>query len=374
MLTAQTFDDFSLGYNILDPVALQAIAINKQQLNRSSSFSRKTTNVSELASVYGVELGSNISVGSLLKALEGDVTDTLGFDIDTYGFKYFYLLRHKVEKYRLWLSAYNTKETYANLFTESFLTDLSKVQAGTMTASVFFDRYGTHIVGSAVYGGRLNAAFTVLSDKIYVNGSIKTAVDGTVSMDDVDTLTRSSVYASIKDQLGTGYSASDIVTNFAVNASGGIVVPGTSLSVFERYYESWCNSFEDEDNSVLIDYDDDGLVGIWSIIPDEYGLAATKLQNAFVSAYELNYDSLCEKFKNTNHYDYAGGLGTADDPYLIKTETHLKNIEKHMDANYSVESDITLTQTSLQSYTEETQTIWTQIADFFKRLLNLLIK
>lgn len=346
VLTAQTFDDFSLGYNIFDPVALQALTINKQQLNRSSSFSRKTTNVSELASVYGVDLGINVSDGSLLKALEGDVTDTLGFDIDTYGFKYFYLLRHKVEKYRLWLSAYNTKETYANLFTASFLTDLSKVQAGTMTASAFFDRYGTHIVGSAVYGGRLNASFTVLSDKIYINGSLKTAVDGTVSMDDVDTLTRSSVYASMKDQLGAGYSASDIVTNFAVNASGGIVVPGTSLSVFERYYESWCNSFEDEDNSVLIDYDDDGLVGIWSILPDEYSAAATKLQNAFVSAYDLNYDGLCEKFKNTNRYDYAGGLGTADDPYLIKTEKHLKNIEKHMDANYSVESDITLTTTN----------------------------
>lgn len=45
-----------------------------------------------------------------------------------------------------------------------------------------------------------------------------------------------------------------------------------------------------------------------------------------------------------------------------------------MDANYSVESDITLTQASVQSYEVSFQPFWAQVVDFFKKIFGLLIK
>ena len=50
-----------------------------------------------------------------------------------------------------------------------------------------------------------------------------------------------------------------------------------------------------------------------------------------------------EHIKTWNYSEFAGGVGTQDEPYLIETKEHLNNVRNYLDAHYKLISDIEFT-------------------------------
>lgn len=145
--------------------------------------------------------------------------------------------------------------------------------------------------------------------------------------------------------MGSNYSSSDIKCSTKIITAGGGAIPGiTDLNWCKgNGLTDWRNRInDDEESSVIIGYNADGLVPIWQILPEQYSDISNKLMKTF----ENEYASCYTKFKNyilsDNTKDYAGGDGSFAYPYKIENSDHLRNIQLNMDANYILLKDIDL--------------------------------
>ena len=170
---------------VFDDEALQALPKSSVDLNNSQSYMYSTIDERSLIAQFSFDLGNSVSAGALLMKLKAGLEAGITGDIASYCYKYYNMLEHNVERYRLSINNYSYKNTYADCYSDAFLNDLNKVKGNTMSYEAFFGRYGTHIVGSAVYGGKLNAYYTVLSKDKLINQDVKTALDGVISFQNI---------------------------------------------------------------------------------------------------------------------------------------------------------------------------------------------
>lgn len=348
VLTAESYSDYSTGYSVLKPQWVTSQSANRINVSSNISNTNKVINSSEFLTDFSLNLKSGVSVENkaLLAAAARNIEREANFSFANYSFKYFANLSHTIKKYRLYLTNYLDKSTYANAFSTDFLADVQKVKNGTMTAETLLNRYGTHIVGSAIYGGKLNATFTLASNKIVIGGNIKKTIDTTVSFTDPETLTTGEIYNAIKGQLSSSTTQNDLRSNFRVEATGGSFFASGTPSLFVSNYPQWANSFNASDAScVTVDYGNDGLVAIWDILPDTYQSVANSLKSKFIEKYNSSYNAFTEKFKTGDYENFAGGVGDSAYPYLLKTVVHLRNIEKNMSAHYKMLNSISLSGT-----------------------------
>ena len=101
-------------------------------------------------------------------------------------------------------------------------------------------------------------------------------------------------------------------------------------------------------------YLDNISVGVGSGVDVATKSTEAQMQNASTYA-SWDFESVWE-FKEKNLYlyptlienpywdgEFAGGTGTEEDPYLIKTKTHLSNVRNSLDAHYKMVADIVFT-------------------------------
>lgn len=211
----------------------------------------------------------------------------------------------------------------------------------------FFNKYGTHIVGSANYGGRLVASYSFASNKVILNGDIsfimKNEINFNVLSADLGEV-KGNIARRIGTSLSVNYSGSDLSSDFYVKALGGNSFASGSVADFNTGYSSWSQSFNSGDNnSVLTDYATDGLVPLWDVLPASYASLVAEMKSAFNSYYNDFKTDIVNKFNVDNTTEFAGGSGAADNPFLIANETHLRNIQKiSMGACYKLKSDVNI--------------------------------
>lgn len=357
VVTAESFNDFKLSYMVFDDEALQALPKSSVDLNNSQSYMYSTIDERSLIAQFSFDLGNSVSAGALLMKLKAGLEAGITGDIASYCYKYYNMLEHNVERYRLSINNYSYKNTYADCYSDAFLNDLNKVKGNTMSYEAFFGRYGTHIVGSAVYGGKLNAYYTVLSKDKLINQDVKTALDGVISFQNIKNATKASAASAMSSALAISVAASDITTGFSVRTEGGNVFPSGLQSAFEAGYKSWCDSFSGNANCVVVDYATDGLVSLWEILPDEYASLAVSMKNAFVDYYEAGENEFCKIFGQGRNMNFKSGTGTESDPFVITNVTQLRAIENtSMKAHYKLGNDVDLS--SIDQ--------WTPIGGFYK--------
>lgn len=343
--TAKELNEFKTTYQIFDPAKIQNLDWGKTTLNKSESKTISTTDikkvVTELGAGVDASVGVEFPIGSVGKSI--NVNNALKYS--TYAYKYFYVLDHRVERFQRFLFNSNEQSTYADCYTSAFLTDLNNLQSGIISYNSFFQKYGTHVVGKAVYGGRLDAVYSVVSNEIAIHPSVETAMKDTVSLGISDDL-KLKITSGINTKLGMEFTQSDIETNFNVSARGGSVPMGNSINGFNTGYENWCKSFNDDSQSTIIYYPQDGLVPVWRLLPSGYSNLASAMESAYNAYYNSAANDVLEEFKSLNLNSSYQGTGTADNPYLIRSEQDLKNIpNKGMNRHYALASDVTLTGT-----------------------------
>lgn len=354
---AQEVNEFKTTYQVFDLSKIQNLDAGQVTFNKSTSNAISTTDVKTVATELGAKTEFSAGVEFPIGAVGVGLSLNSNLKYGNYIYKYYYMLDHKVERYQRYLFNSTEQSTYAECYTPKFLQDLNNLESGNLTYKEFFQRYGTHIVGKATYGGRLNAAYSVATNEVAIQSSVEAALEGAFSAGITDDI-KAKITGAISEKLSMSFTQTDIDTEFSVRAWGGSVVMGDSLEGFKTGYDKWCDSFNNDSQSVIIDYPKDGLVPIWELLPSDYAHLSSAMESECKIYYNATVEKVLEPFRWLDlGVDYKGD-GTADKPYLIRSEQDLKDIlgsndtentdkkDWGPDKHYALANDITLTGTN----------------------------
>ena len=359
VLTAQSLTDFKIGYNILDQDALNSLSMTEININQSSSSHFNTTDVQILISNYSNSLSASVGFEYFLFNLALQLRAGATFSYENYIFKYFDIYYHNIYRTKKYINNYLNRNTYENAYSSSFLSDLQALSNNTLTYETFFNRYGTHLVGSAIFGGKLFASYSLLSNVAVMNESneLYIAAEASVLAGESDSYIKGKVATALNSQTSTNISISNFKSNFSVNSLGGNYYVGANLANFATNSETWATSFTDNDANVIVDYTSDGLVPLWDILPDEYESLSSSMESAYQILSAQAKADFIDEFKVGNYTAFAGGDGSPSNPFLISTESQLGNIEStSMTSCYKLKNSITLSN----------NTGWNSIGGFYK--------
>ena len=342
VLTATSYNSFNLGYSILDSDWLAAAEANRVNVLTDDTYTRGSVEAYDFLTDFSFEYDGGAGISSFIAMAELTFKASTNFNFESYSYKSYNTFTHKIRKYRAAIKDFEDKTIYENAFSQNFLNDIAAVSNGTMTVDTLFTRYGTHLVGSAVYGGRLDASYTVASNEVAFRTDVQNVIKSTVSFLDVNTLSTAYISDAINTKLSTTYTASDFSSCFAVNKCGGYSFVSNTPAAFQNGYAKWVDSFNGTDANVVVMDFENGLLPIWDILPDSYSSVAEKIKNRYIEKYQTNKNAFTNKFKVGDYTHFAGGVGDAYNPYIISTKTHLRNIELDYKANYKMINDIDL--------------------------------
>lgn len=165
-------------------------------LNENISYTYSTSNVEELIASFNLKFGVGAEAGIFVASLKNNLNLAGNFSYQSYSYKHFSLLEHKISRYRLYLYNYANPSTYENCYSSEYLNDLNNLKT-TKDYNSFFAKYGTHIVGSAIYGGKLYATYSLVSNNTILNSDVESGIQSAVSFDNLS----SDTYSNVKEQL-----------------------------------------------------------------------------------------------------------------------------------------------------------------------------
>ena len=166
----------------------------------------------------------------------------------------FYEYRHTTTAYHLILQC--DFEEYKELLTSSFKRDLMTLDYGTL-----FQRYGTHVITSAVMGGRYDLNYTMLSDKIINTSELSASIGLQFKAWSVDG------NLDVKTGIKETAERSNCTIESTFVAVGGDNIDMSSEDAMFKNKQKWLSSIES--NPALVGIRDvNSLVGIWELLGD----------------------------------------------------------------------------------------------------------
>lgn len=347
VVSAKNYNDYKLGVSVLDTNKLNAASFNKSFNNNNYVKSISSYSITELINKSSLTteltISNNIKIKGMFCNLETGLKTGNNFEYSNYLGKYYYVLDHYFEEYTLSLKDYSIDNKYIDCLSKEYILALDDLYNKQTEAEFFkfFSKYGTHLIASGIFGGRLNAYFSVITNKVSINEQSTLKINSKVDFG------ISNVNSSIglQNEIATtlGINRSDIMISFSAKSYGGYSFGASSIDDFSNNYNVWWDSFNKEtSNSTLINYSQDGLIALWDLLPDKYLSMSKTMENAFINYYSECYNGIIDSFKYSDKVLYDGGSGTIDDPYLISTVDHLINIEKNMNSYYKLINDIDL--------------------------------
>ncbi len=359
-LTASKATDIKTSYSILDTA--ERLELQVEEIAKKKSTARKdykaSSNIMDivvsLATIDGVVVGVPQVIGEVGYVLNNSMT----VDVTQYSYKYYQTFYHDVTSFERNIVDYSDQSTYEGKYSQNFLNDLSALQNNTMNYETFFNRYGTHLVGSGTWGAKVRSYYSLLSNTIALNSDLdqvlRSYFDAGIITDGVSL---TSVLSVINASLSTGYASTELTSSFYVTNEGGGLISGQDQQGFRTSYENWVNNFDHDEDSVLVDFNNGaGLVPLWEILPSQFSSLSTAMENNYISLSQDQQNSFVVNYKTANYQDFNGGSGTNEDPYMISAPQHLVNIAKYMYADYKLQTDI-----DISGYTQ-----WNAIGGHYK--------
>ena len=349
VVTALNYNDFKKGSTILDSQKLTDNLFSKKINNSGNVTSNSYKNIEDVYNKGSLSLELNISSDLTISAFIQNYSMNLkaNSEIEYKNIKdsYYFILDHSINRYTVSLSNYSKEGYFSNYLSNDYLTTLSGLDNNPTLDNFykFFNKYGTHLIVSGIFGGRLNAYYTIVNKTNLFTTNDRIFLDNILKVSTSATNDKSDLLLDIQNYFSQ--NAQTIESNLTLNSLGGNSVGATSLDDLGVSYLNWVNAFNnDSTNSVLIGYENDGLIPLWDLLPDKFSSLKESMINAFGEYYEENYLNYIKKFSYNNTVDYAGGSGTPNDPYLISDGIHLKNIELNMNSNFKLIDDIDLSE------------------------------
>lgn len=195
---------------------------------------------------------------------------SIGFKMDSdenylYNASQYYYRFHSLivkESYALpdYTSNLNEYKKHLNPY---FLLALEAVFSNHGTFAEIFNKFGTHIIARAEYGGKTNLFYNVFSNQIDVGGELASKLDAKVK-DGIKATASFDIREITEEKTG------EYIEKLNLKAYGGNTFSIVQMSDFYDKYTSWCNSLDNPNNLVLVNTTPDGLIPLWNFLPDEF--------------------------------------------------------------------------------------------------------
>lgn len=297
-------EGIKVGAPILDEEWLNTIVFNRVDYNVSTSrmfsglsFSELNT---EIEAYYQTKISSNVDFKLFSAGAKAGFELGANFSYHNYASQYFCLNITDIERYSLSLPLYQVDLTnYKNNLHPAYLATLEKVRNNQITYETLFDTFGNHMLASAIFGGRIEIYTSIVTNEQAFDGAIKTSLNNEIQ-GGITGIGGASSSLSFDLKAKLGLSTGDTKTGFYSKSRGGIPFGITNMNTYEANYASWYQSFADDNQSVIINYGETGLIPLWDLLPDNYIDMRVNMISAFMS-YANNYN-----FDMTT-FDYIGG-------------------------------------------------------------------
>lgn len=197
----------------------------------------------------------------------------------------FYEYRHSTVAYTLVLQC--DFNEYREMLTDAFKRDLMTLDAGTL-----FQRYGTHVITSALMGGRFDLNYTLLSDEEIDMSKLAVDLDTTFKAWAVDV----SIDASVSVET-TAKSSNCTISTYSTVVGGDYTQMNNEKAILANY-QKWLGSIE-ENPSLIGIKDINSLVPIWELLgdSDEEQERKAELQTIFEEYGQEAYEDLLESYE-----------------------------------------------------------------------------
>ncbi len=240
------------------------------------------------------------------------------------------------KKHMLTLEGNTNLNKFKECLSPAFLEELQNVNSDE-TANKILNKYGTHVITSGIYGGRLDFNYMYYynssknSTSIELDEKFKTKFKTTIlnlfsSKTNTETNFDLSTELEIDKVEGQEYI---YVKNKGGKASGSL----TSLNALVENYDEWISSIEEY--NTLIDFPNNSLIAIWDLLPEtpQYESVKNLLFNACITKSNEDYQSLMDKYRI---------YGTSTTPYLINSAEEFVNYLNSSSAGtyFKLQSDI----------------------------------
>lgn len=311
IVEAEDFNNFIGAYSVLDTKKvdkLNVISTYKGETYFNEFSSTKISNLRSSTNVgFSFDLTDETSFAGMFVNVSMGFKSSTSTDYSSYSNQYFYIYEKFVLEYSKHFEDY-LENDYSKMLSSNYLDSLEKLSSGEMSYFDFFDNYGSHIIVSANYGGRLDAYYSVLTNCSDINKSTEIKITESVEagFTGVGT-TEAKLSSDVTKTLNV--SNSQIESNLSFSSVGGSTFTGSSINDFQACQTAWSDSFnssENSNNNVLMDYAEDGLVPLWDMLPDQY----SNLREEFVAKFEEYYyfatnEIFVDFEQTTDHFEYS---------------------------------------------------------------------
>ncbi len=247
-------------------------------INYSNSFEGLVTKLEDEANLT-TTFQKNDSLFNATVANRFNNDDVMNYSDNMY--QYYSTYNKKFRLYSYELPNYATDlATYKSKVNIVYQRDVADLFDGDMTTTDFFDKYGTHIVAKAIYGGKFEINYSLVSNRYdvweeyylslsrYLSAKLYTKIGGNVQLN--------------FDVFGNyDFSTARATETLVMHTKGGNASETYSLDNLYNEYVAWEASIAS--NPVIIEASSDGLIPLWELLPSAYD--TTTYKNLFIAKY-----------------------------------------------------------------------------------------
>jgi hypothetical protein len=371
------FIEVDYGYNkvfdkeLFDEFVLVETRTNTQEAESivSSSMSSHVTQINAGVNISaGLGLALNVFTSSMVGAfnLESDLNFT------STATEIFYTFQQNILSKRIEIEGYRDIEKFTEILDDDFLEDITALENGEKTASEILGLYGTHIVVSGYFGGRIDCNYRLSTNDKSVESKTSISYENDLlSLIESVILRGDTSGTEIDLTFGTYNNLSN--SRFYANAIGGEAIEMFSPESFAENYGVWLDSLnESEIYYSLVDVSRDGLLAIWDVLPDQHSVAKSLLIeefktqsqnvfNEFIGDYEHVYEPSMSYHYDSDDYDLGVRKVTDDGQYGMNSSyesmdiLNLSCMQDYANEEYIFVFDIKMLMNELDSGYQE---IW----------------
>lgn len=247
-------------------------------------------------------------------SLKKDLSTSITGEISKYKYQFYYNYQGFYPRYYANLSNLNDKSIFVNNLSQTYEGYLNLLFRGAITPQIFFDKFGTHVIVSGVYGGKIDFNYIAFNNQKQINGNLKqSAKDGLTAK--VNSSLGGEITSQFNFSTAVGYKKMQYYEKNQLKALGGSAIGVSSIEYIDTQLSNWLRSL-DSNNSTLIDIPEGGVIPLWDLLPDHY---LYKKQD---------FIKKCKQYLDNNKIDYS------DYAYNV-------NLEDQYSDNrfYNIESD-----------------------------------
>jgi hypothetical protein len=341
-ITDEYVEVSGLYTKIFDVESLASLNWNRTYQGKMESYSAIGSSMKQFYTNISADFNKSISAGADLGVFSASVERQFGFfagaSYEKTSNEIFYTTAQLFSTNLVEIDERANLSQFTSVLSDSFLSDISKLEDGTIDAKTIIEKYGTHSILAGYYGGRIESNYylrntgTVWEANVetkYKNG-IKASFDKLAS---AGTNIEFSIKAEVLDK------SEETTEHFNAYGIGGANFSALTQADFMNHYKDWVDSMNDLslEKSVIVALPQRSLVAIWDLLPinylkakeklsDYFNCVATQTHSEFLAKFERSYSS--SEISEEKNASFGGGSGEESNPYIINTKEHLLNIAK----------------------------------------------